>query len=153
MRAHSFGKFLFILIPVKGHIPPPPQKKWACSQKSGDDFTGGLSVRTIFAQKIPSKIVFCFRSAFYNAEKNKSNVSSIQASKRNIPGKNTPAKIHSVPRRTIKKKLFSQRVISHVIFPALFILSRDKKPYWFSERNCIKNTVQRVFLSPQVWLP
>lgn len=106
-----------------------------------------------FRAKDSNKIVFCFRSAFYNAEKNKSNVSSIQASKRNIPGKNTPAKIHSVPRRTIKKKLFSQRVIGHVIFPALFILSRDKKPYWFGERNCIKNTVQRVFLSPQVWLP
>lgn len=42
------------------HPTPPPQKKWACSQKSADDFTGGLSVRTIFAQKIPSKIVFVF---------------------------------------------------------------------------------------------
>lgn len=54
--------------------------------------------------QIPSKIVFCFWSAFYNAEQNKGNVSSIQASKRNIPAKNTPAKIHSVPRLTIKKK-------------------------------------------------
>lgn len=88
----------------QGATPTPPPPKWACSQKSGDDFSGGLSVQTIFAQKIPSKIVFCFWSAFYNAEQNKSNVSSIQAIKRNIPAKNTPAKIHSVPRWTIKKK-------------------------------------------------
>lgn len=108
-------------------------------------------LRTILAQKIPTKIVFCFWSAFYNAEQNKGNVSSIQASKRNIPAKNTPAKIHSVPRWTIKKKTIFTASDRPCDFSRAFYFVTWQKAILVWWKKLHKNTVQRV--SPQVWLP